>query len=259
MYVHTLSIPVIILAILTKVRARDRQDAIVGWMRARGSCTVEALAERFGVSVRTIHRDLAELRARGVAVDGEPGRGGGLRIDPGRNLPPVRLELQEVIGLVLAVSLARHETTLPFGGAARSAVDKVIASLPQVRARDLRRLLSRVWIGAPASSTVQASLGPIPATVLERFEETFHRRRQLGFRYVDRHGRESARGVEPHGLLLQAPAWYLLAHDLDRDAPRMFRLDRMSRPYLRESEFRPRPLHLFDALIDDAVKARSLF
>lgn len=240
------------------MRARDRQDAIVGWMRARGSSTVEALAKRFDVSVRTIHRDLAELRARGVAVDGEPGRGGGLRVDPGRNLPPIRLALQEVIGLVIAVSLARHESTLPFGGAARSAVDKVVASLPEARARDLRRLLSRVWIGAPASSSVRASLGPIPGAVLERFEEAFHRRRQLGFRYVDRLDRESTRVVEPHGLLLQAPAWYLLAHDLDRDAPRMFRLDRVSRPQVREAEFRPRPPHIFDTLIDEAVKARRL-
>jgi predicted DNA-binding transcriptional regulator YafY len=78
----------------------------------------------------------------------------------------------------------------------------------------------------------------------------------LAFDYRDRHGRASERRVEPHGLLAQPPAWYLLAFDLDRDAPRMFRLDRIGSTQLPRERFAPRPLAVFDALLDDVDATR---
>ncbi len=241
------------------MRARDRQEAIIGWLRGRGSSTVPELAARFDVSQRTIHRDVLALRERGIPVDGEPGRGGGLRLDPVRSLAPIRLELEEIVGLVLAVTLASSETSLVFGRDARTAVDKIMAALPEARARDLRRLLSRVLVAQPASTAVRQGLGPVPAAVLRQFEAAFHARSALGFRYVDRHGNRTSRRAEPHGLLVQSPAWYLLAFDLDRGAPRMFRLDRIRHPRALPIDFRPRPLGVFEPLLDDAVETRRVW
>lgn len=93
----------------------------------------------------------------------------------------------------------------------------------------------------------------VRAEVLQAFEEAFHRGKSLSFAYVDRRGTPSHRHVEPHGLLLQAPAWYLLAYDLERDAPRMFRLDRMAEPRLGERDFLPRPLSVFEPLVTEVV------
>ncbi len=45
----------------------------------------------------------------------------------------------------------------------------------------------------------------------------------------------SVRRIEPHGLLVKAPVWYVLARDVEKQAPRMFRMDRVSRPRLLES------------------------
>ncbi len=237
---------------------RARQDALVGYLRSRASATAEQAAQHFGVSIRTLHRDLAELRERDVPIESEPGRGGGIRLDPARALVPIRLSLEEVVGLVMAVSLSRRAAKVPFGRAAQQAMDKVLASLPEARARSLKRTLQRVVVGAPASRPVVASLGDVQPAVLEAFERGFSEQRALSFAYVDRTGVSSRRRVEPHGLLLQMPAWYLLALDLEREAPRMFRLDRISRPNVLTHGFEALPLSVFEPLLRDVPGQEQL-
>ncbi len=238
--------------------ARERQDALVGFLRARGTTTVAEAARAFDVSTRTLTRDLDRLRARDIPIDADRGRGGGIRIDPSRAVPAVRLTLDEVIGLVLAVALARRTSALPFGRSARDGVDKLLATLPKARARGLDRLLARVVIGPPASAAVIASLAPARPAVLECFEKAFHLGRTLAFTYVDRNGATSRREVEPHGLLVQVPAWYVLGLDVARDLPRMFRLDRMSRPAVLEQAFTPRPFTVFEPLLTDVRDRTTL-
>lgn len=58
--------------------AKMRRNSLILWLRGRGPTTVGEAADRFGVSERTIFRDLSALRTRGVRVLGDPGRGGGI-------------------------------------------------------------------------------------------------------------------------------------------------------------------------------------
>lgn len=86
--------------------------------------------------------------------------------------------------------------------------------------------------------------------IVGAFERAFTAELALSFHYVDREGERSRRRVEPHGLLVNPPIWYVLAHDLERDAPRMFRVDRISRPkVLEDVPFTPRPLPILRELI----------
>lgn len=56
----------------------------------------------------------------------------------------------------------------------------------------------------------------------------------------DRDGTKTNRRIEPHGLLVQTPVRYVLARDVDKGEPRMFRMDRIARPrLLRDIVFRP--------------------
>lgn len=168
-------------------------------------------------TLRTAHRDVAALRERGEPIDGGPGRGGGFRLGPLRSLPAVRLGVDEVVGLVMAAALAAGGGA-PFGVDARRALHRAMSTLPAPRSADLRRVLAR---------------------------------RILGFDYVDRNGQATSRRAEPHGLLAQAPALYRLAHDLDREAPRMFRLDRMYLPTVRPERFVPDPHRVFVPLVQE--------
>jgi predicted DNA-binding transcriptional regulator YafY len=79
---------------------------------------------------------------------------------------------------------------------------------------------------------VRGSACSPPPELLRIFDEAFSGRFGLAFRYTDREGRRSARRIEPHGLLVEPPVWFVLARDLAIAEPRMFRMDRISRPRL---------------------------
>jgi len=97
-----------------------------------------------------------------------------------------------------------------------------------------------VMVGPPASPRDREGASPPPSELLRLFEEAFSSGLGLGFHYVDREGKETARRIEPHGLLVETPAWYLLARDVDKGEPRTFRMDRVSRPrILRDVSFTP--------------------
>lgn len=208
-------------------------------LRAQDAATVAEIAAALGVSRRTILRDLATLRERGWPVEAEGGPGGGVRLRD-RGLTAVHLREDEIAALWLAARLAGATSRLPWSAATRSALDRVLASVPEARARTLRRLLARVVVGPPATARVLAELAEPPAELLGAFEQAFARNACLAFDYVDRRGARTQRVVEPHGLLVEPPAWYLLTRDTATGEARTFRMDRIRRPrVLPERAFVP--------------------
>lgn len=223
------------------MRRAMRVERLEALLRARGSATGEQLARELDVSVRTVYRDLDALRERGVPVESEPGPGGGVRIDFRTSTMRVELRSAEVVSLWLAAELARRAEGLPWSRSVGAALDRVLAALPEGRRRELRAMLRRVVVGAPATPSVREGARAPSQDVVDTFEEAFTARRGLGFDYVDREGRATSRVVEPHGLLVQTPVWYVLAWDPARGEPRMFRMDRIARPSIAlRTTFTPR-------------------
>jgi len=217
----------------------DRVTSLQALLRARESATARALADDLGVSERTVLRDLAALRDQGLPLESQSGRGGGFRLDRDRGVVAVHFALGEVIALWLAATLSASAAPTPWSNAARRALHKVLASLPKERARALRSMVKRVVVGRPASPRVYAELGSPSRELLAAVERCFAEGLCLDFDYVDGRGRPSSRSVEPHGLLVETPAWYLLCRDLERGVVRMFRLDRIR----RASVLADRPFH----------------
>lgn len=210
----------------------DRVMRLHDHLRAHEATTVAELAAALGVSARTVHRDLATLREQGVPISSDSGPGGGVRLERARGLTAVHLSLEEMVALWLAANLSATATSLPWGRAARSGLEKLFASVPRERARSMRELCRRVVVGRPASPRILAELGTPPEELLAVFERAFARKVCLSFEYRDRHGQPSRRLVEPHGLLVETPAWYVLALDVEKSAARMFRMDRIRRARL---------------------------
>lgn len=218
----------------------DRVLDLLDYLRGHQATTVGEIARALGVSGRTVLRDLATLRDRGWPIRGEAGPGGGVMLDRDRGIAAVHLSFDETAALWLAAQLSASLTSLPWSARARSALDKAFASLPPERARRLRRLVRRVVIGRPATARVREELGPPPPELLAAFEAAFSQDACLEFDYVDRRDSRTRRIVEPHGLLLEAPAWYLLTRDTASGEARMFRMDRVRRPrVLPERRFVP--------------------
>lgn len=218
----------------------DRLDRLERLLRVRGNTTATALAEELEVSVRSVYRDLDLLRARGLRIDGEGGRGGGVRLDPSSAPATVQFKNDEVVSLWLATELARRAGTMPWSRTVSGALDRVLAALPDARRRELRATMKRVIVAEPATDSMRKDAGAPNPELLVAFEEAFSARVGLRLDYVDRNGQSSRRTVEPHGLLVHPPLFYVLAIDRDKREPRMFRMDRVQRARVaRDVTFAP--------------------
>ncbi|MBM3506565.1 MAG: WYL domain-containing protein [Alphaproteobacteria bacterium] len=236
----------------------DRLSDLEAHLRARGETTVGSLAAALGVSERTVFRDLAALRARGLVMDADPGPGGGVRLDRGLSPHAVQFTLAEVVSLWFAARLSQGASNLPWSGAARTGLAKLLGSLARPRATELHALCRRVIVGPPASEPVRAGARAPERELLGTFERAFSERRGLGFHYTDQQGRQTLRRVEPHGLLVEPPVWYVLARDLDKGEPRMFRMDRIARArLLPDIRFHP-DFAVIDVQVPDRERWRPL-
>lgn len=229
----------------------DRRDELVRLLRLRADWRTEDLARELGVSTRTVLRDLDLLRDRGFVISSMSGPGGGVHLEPTSVMITSQLAGEEVVALILSAAIAQAFPWMPFASGARSALAKIEASLPHQRARQVQALMMRIMIGKPSPASVRqrSRVSPLLARL---FEVAFSEERLLAFSYQDRARMESHRIVEPHGLLVRAPLWYVIAWDTDVDDARLFRADRIRSPHVRAQSFVPRPHELVRGICPDA-------
>ncbi|HLT59702.1 MAG TPA: YafY family protein [Microlunatus sp.] len=199
------------------------------------------LAERLGVSVRTLRRDVDRLRELGYPVEAGRGVGGGYQLAPGASLPPLVLDDEEAVALAVGLHTAAHGSLTGLAEASVRALAKVIQVMP-------RRLRRRVE--AVRSATVTPDFGPQPAADPEDLvllAQACRDDERIGFGYRAADGRETERRVDPAQLVQYGRRWYLVGYDLDRGEWRSFRLDRMRRPERTGRRFARRPVPGGDA------------
>jgi predicted DNA-binding transcriptional regulator YafY len=201
------------------------------------------LADRLGVSTRTLRRDVERLRDLGYPVEAQRGVDGGYRLTAGAAMPPLVLDDEEAVAIGVGMQTAVQAGTV--AGIADSAV-RALAKLAQVMPPALRRR-----INALSAVTVPAGWGAEPSRVdpgaLATVAQAARNEERLAFSYTARDGERSDRRVEPHRLVLLGRRWYLVAWDLDREDWRSFRLDRLVDPRTTGAPFRSRPIPGADA------------
>jgi predicted DNA-binding transcriptional regulator YafY len=216
---------------------RRLEDELLGLLSDRGPWTGQSLAQRLGVGLRTVRRALARLKDAGVAIDADVGRGGGLRLGLHAGLPRLRLHHLEAVQLLLALAVT-ESLSMPLMGRELGALrHKLAAAFPSDERVAIGRLRRRVLVGASASPTVLASWRPPRPSVALRLQEAFVSQVGVRIRYVDAQQQATQRWVEPHYLMLSHPAWYLLAYDIEKQAGRCFRLDRIDTAELNTHRF----------------------
>jgi predicted DNA-binding transcriptional regulator YafY len=223
-----------------------RLEVLKVLLAERDYTTAAELADELGLSVRTVHRDLAFLRDLGMPVGSDRGRGGGLRLEHGWSLGRVHLSEAEAIGLLLSLAIAEKIGSPLLLDDVRSIARKIGASFPPAQARRVLAVRRRILVGASASTVVLASYTPPSRRVAKPLLEAFAGRRLTRISYQDQHAWLTVREVEIQYLYYNVPVWYALAWDRLRDDVRSFRLDRIKTVQLlsgtfalrREDEFR---------------------
>lgn len=199
------------------------------------------LAERLGVTTRTVRNDVERLRGMGYAIDAVPGPAGGYRMGTGgAAIPPLLLDDDEAVAVAVGL---RSAATMGIAGVEEASVGallKVEHILPS-------RLRHRVASLHAATESVSTPGPTVDAAVLTAVAGAIRSSERLKFDYLSRDGSESRRDVEPHRLVSWGRRWYLVAWDVRRDDWRTFRVDRV-RPLVGGGpRFTPRPLGDDDA------------
>src|SRR5438874_7333445 len=134
------------------MRKKSRLFAIAEALRARGTgVTAGELAERFGVTLRTIYRDLEALQDAGMPIRADRGRGGGYALDKAYQLPPINFNAREAALLVVLARMAVEQRLIPFHGAIQRAADKVRSALSTSAQRELLTMVGELQlVGVPA-------------------------------------------------------------------------------------------------------------
>lgn len=203
------------------MRKKSRLFAIAEALRARRTgVTAQQLADRFGVTLRTIYRDLEALQDAGMPIRADRGRGGGYALDTTYQLPPVNFTAREAALLVALARLAIEQRLIPFPKAIERAADKVRSALGTSAQRELLRLVGELQlVGVPAL--------PIPNTVRDAIETAWFESRALRIVYEKKVWELTPRLVRIRSLVFDRQITLLNCTDLESGQDRQFRLDKI--------------------------------
>ena len=189
----------------------------IALLLSRGQLTTaRELAELLEVCERTIYRDIAELVATGAPIEGAAGVG--YLMHSNYKVPPLMFSEVELQAMLIGTSCVRSWADVELALAARTAMAKVAAVLPQA----LRLAAQRETVLFPDFHLSTAMIEPVGI-----LRTAISGRRKLSFDYQRADGAASARTVWPLGLFYWGESWTLGAWCELREGFRTFRLDRM--------------------------------
>jgi predicted DNA-binding transcriptional regulator YafY len=208
---------------------------LLSLLQTRRDWTSGELATRLGVTTRTIRNDVDRLRGLGYPVEARPGVAGGYRLGAGGTLPPLLLDDDEAVAIAIGLRTAASGS---IAGIEETSV-RALAKLQQVLPSRLRHRVS----------AFQSHMLPMPSSgpqvdpdVLTVIASACRDHERLRFDYRTHSGAASQRSVEPYRLINDRRRWYLVAWDVDRDAWRTFRVDRIEPRTPAGPRFTPRAL-----------------
>jgi predicted DNA-binding transcriptional regulator YafY len=228
----------------------DRLTALLLNLQTRRVVRAQDWAERFGVSLRTVYRDIRSLEAAGVPIGAEAGVGYFLN---DYHLPPVVFTQAEVSALLVAAKWAETGTDASLREPFRTAFDKIRSVLKRGEQDHLTDLEPRVMVSTPPRPE------PVSDDLLHRIQAALVQQRILAIEYrsLSSDG-PTRREVEPIGLLHYGLGWHLIAYCRMRQAYRDFRTDRIAELHETPQVFTRRDRLTLAAYLDAMRRAENL-
>ncbi|SFF07504.1 Predicted DNA-binding transcriptional regulator YafY, contains an HTH and WYL domains [Paenibacillus algorifonticola] len=180
--------------------------------------TVKELSQEFGVSQRTILRDLQELSELGVPLYSEVGPHGGYRVLKERILPPIAFSEEEAVAIFFSIHALRHYSSLPFEADASSALRKFYHYMAHDTRDRIDQMKSRVDFVTPTRQAHSPYLSILLDAAIQQ--------KVLLIDYEALEKR-SSREIQPIGIYTRNGLWYCPAYCFQSDEFRVFRCDRM--------------------------------
>ena len=211
--------------------------------------TVADIANTLGVSKRTLYRDINILRERGLPIDADKGRGGGIRLHRSWGIGKIQLTDIEAIELLISIAIAEKMNSPLFQGNLTSIRYKLTALLSQTQKLKIGQLRNRILIGSSASPQVLSSFELSLKKGAADLNISFLYKKRLDIEYIDEKSQATNRVIEPHYLYFNYPVWYVFAWDHLRGDYRVFRCDRINKSTSINDSFNLRPFDEFTHLL----------
>lgn len=241
-----------LIAILTILLQKDRISA--PWF-----------AEKFGVSVRTIYRDIEALESAGIPIVTHTGVNGGIsiieqyKIDKklftNDDITTLLTSLQSVSGTMSDIKL-------------NQTLEKIKSLIPEEYGKSIELTSKQLYIDMTPWSN-----NPRISEALKQVQKSLADRKLIRFFYTARHGETAERTAEPHQLILKENNWYLRAFCHERQDFRIFKLRRMEGITILPQAFEPREFEsdmtdfkdwtnermiTVELIIDESLRERAL-
>lgn len=212
-----------------------RLVAILTQLQTRRLVTSTKLAENFGVSTRTIYRDLKALEQAGVPILTEDGKG--YTLMEGYKIPPIMFSENQANALILAEQLVLKNRDSSLINDYAEAIDKIKAVLRQTE-KDKANLLSL------RTKFAKLDNFEIKSNILSSLQNALTNFYLVKFDYINAENKESKRTVEPFALINTTESWLLVAFCHLRKEFRYFRLDRIQKLQIQQENFTPHKMTL---------------
>lgn len=211
----------------------DRLSAIIIQLQSRTQVRAQQIADRFGISLRTVYRDMKALEESGIPIVGNPGIGYSLM--EGFKLPPLMFTQEEALSFLIAEKLIRELTDADSSKQFQSGIEKIKAVMRCADKSALETIENNI-----AVLKTNKPEHYMPDVLLDLLKN-IHQKRRVDISYlVDTTSMLSCRSIEAVGLFFSRTNWYVIAYCLQKKAYRTFRVDRLQeiRPsheaYMRE-------------------------
>lgn len=217
----------------------SRLLSLLSLLQVRRDWPGELLAQRLGVSDRTVRRDVDRLRDLGYPVTAVKGPDGGYRLEAGSDLPPLLFDDEQAVALAVALRIA-----VGTGAGIEEAAARALATVRQVMPSRLRHRIDALEITAVESAA--RGDGPQADTeVLLALSAAIRSAEEVRFDYRSPARPDDAdprppRRVQPHHIVVRSGRWYLIGWDPQRGDWRIHRLDRMALRTPNGPRFTPR-------------------
>ncbi|KZB88451.1 helix-turn-helix transcriptional regulator [Amycolatopsis regifaucium] len=210
--------------IASSATTSSRLLSLLSLLQVRRDWPGVLLADRLGVSERTVRRDVDRLRELGYPVQAVKGPDGGYRLEAGSQMPPLLFDDEQTVALAVALRIA-----VGTGAGIEEAAARALATVRQVLPSRLRQRVDALEISAAGHGTEPQ----IDTGLLLTLSAAVRAREELRFDYRSPGRHEDAelhrpRRVQPYHLVVRAGRWYVVGWDPDRDDWRTYRADRMT-------------------------------
>ncbi|MBU3065879.1 WYL domain-containing protein [Nocardia sp. NEAU-G5] len=222
--------------IASSTTTSSRLLSLLSLLQARRDWPGGLLAERLGVSERTVRRDVDRLRELGYPVQAVKGPDGGYRLEAGSHMPPLLFDEEQAVALAVALRIA-----VGTGAGIEEAAVRALATVRQVLPSRLRQRVDALEISWAGHGTDPQ----VDTVILLDLSAAVRAGEELRFDYRSPGRLEPAeprapRRVQPHHLVVRAGRWYVVGWDPDRGDWRTFRADRMTLRVPNGPRFTPR-------------------